>query len=87
MNKQVFSMDFYGKNLSVEVGELAKQANGAVLVRYNDTVILSTVVAGKEPKNVDFFPLTVTYEEKLYSVGKIPGGFLKEKGDLVNMGH
>ena len=80
MNKQVFSMDFYGKNLSVEVGELAKQANGAVLVRYNDTVILSTVVAGKEPKDVDFFPLTVTYEEKLYSVGKIPGGFLKREG-------
>lgn len=80
MNKQVFSMDFYGKNLSVEIGELAKQANGSVLVRYNDTVILSTVVAGKEPKDVDFFPLTVTYEEKLYSVGKIPGGFLKREG-------
>ena len=76
----MFSMDFYGKNLSVEIGELAKQANGSVLVRYNDTVILSTVVAGKEPKNVDFFPLTVTYEEKLYSVGKIPGGFLKREG-------
>ena len=55
MNKQVFSMDFYGKNLSVEVGELAKQANGAVLVRYNDTVILSTVVAGEETKKIDFF--------------------------------
>ncbi|WP_279006936.1 polyribonucleotide nucleotidyltransferase [Thomasclavelia cocleata] len=80
MSKQVFSMDFYGKNLSVEIGELAKQANGSVLVRYNDTVILSTIVAGKEPKNVDFFPLTVTYEEKLYSVGKIPGGFLKREG-------
>ncbi len=80
MNKQVFSMDFYGKNLSVEVGEIAKQANGSVLVRYNDTVILSTVVAGKTPKDVDFFPLTVTYEEKLYSVGKIPGGFLKREG-------
>ena len=80
MSKQVFSMDFYGKNLSVEIGELAKQANGSVLVRYNDTVILSTVVAGKEPKDVDFFPLTVTYEEKLYSVGKIPGGFLKREG-------
>ncbi len=64
----------------MEIGELAKQANGSVLVRYNDTVILSTVVAGKEPKNVDFFPLTVTYEEKLYSVGKIPGGFLKREG-------
>lgn len=80
MTKQVFNMDFYGKNLTVEVGELAKQANGSVLVRYNDTVILSTVVAGKTPKDVDFFPLTVTYEEKLYSVGKIPGGFLKREG-------
>ena len=80
MSKQVFSTDFYGKNLTVEVGELAKQANGSVLVRYDDTVILSTAVAGKEPKSVDFFPLTVTYEEKLYSVGKIPGGFLKREG-------
>ena len=80
MSKQVFSTDFYGKNLTVEVGELAKQANGSVLVRYDDTVILSTAVAGKEPKMVDFFPLTVTYEEKLYSVGKIPGGFLKREG-------
>lgn len=73
-------MDFYGKKLSVEVGELAKQANGSVLVRYDDTVILSTVTAGKTPKDVDFFPLTVIYEEKLYSVGKIPGGFLKREG-------
>ncbi len=80
MSKQVFSLDFYGKNITVETGELAKQANGSALVRYNDTVILSTVCAGKEPKNVDFFPLTVTYEEKLYSVGKIPGGFLKREG-------
>ncbi|WP_249028474.1 polyribonucleotide nucleotidyltransferase [Tannockella kyphosi] len=80
MNKQVFRMDFYGKNLEVEVGEIAKQANGSVLVRYNDTVILSTVTAGKTPKDIDFFPLTVTYEEKLYSVGKIPGGFLKREG-------
>ena len=80
MSKQVFSMDFYGKKITVETGELAKQANGSVLVRYDDTVILSTAVAGKEPKDVDFFPLTVTYEEKLYSVGKIPGGFLKREG-------
>ncbi len=80
MSKQVFSTKFYGKNLTVETGELAKQANGSVLVRYDDTVILSTAVAGKEPKDVDFFPLTVTYEEKLYSVGKIPGGFLKREG-------
>ena len=80
MSKQVFSLEFYGKTLTVETGELAKQANGSVLVRYDDTVILSTAVAGKEPKDVDFFPLTVTYEEKLYSVGKIPGGFLKREG-------
>lgn len=80
MSKQVFNIDFYGKSLTVEVGELAKQANGSALIRYNDTVILSTVVAGKKPKDFDFFPLTVTYEEKLYSVGKIPGGFLKREG-------
>ena len=83
ISKQVFSTDFYGKNLTVEVGELAKQANGSVLVRYDDTVILSTAVAGKEPKSVDFFPLTVTYEEKLYS--EKSGGFLKEKDVQVNM--
>ncbi len=80
MGKQVFSREFCGKTLTVEVGELAKQASGSVLVRYNDTVILSTAVAGKSAKDVDFFPLTVTYEEKLYSVGKIPGGFLKREG-------
>ncbi len=80
MTKQVFSTNFCGKTLQVETGELAKQANGAVLVRYDDTVILSTAVTRKEPKDVDFFPLTVTYEEKLYSVGKIPGGFLKREG-------
>ncbi len=80
MTKKVYSMDFYGKKLSVEVGELAKQANGSVLVRYDDTVILSTATAGKTPKDVNFFPLTVIYEEKLYSVGKIPGGFLKREG-------
>ncbi len=80
MSKQVFNLDFYGKRFTIETGELAKQANGSVLVRYDDTVILSTVCAGKEPKDVDFFPLTVTYEEKLYSVGKIPGGFLKREG-------
>ncbi len=80
MAKQVFSMDFCGKTLQIETGELAKQASGAVLVRYDDTVVLSAAVSGKEPKDVDFFPLTVTYEEKLYSVGKIPGGFLKREG-------
>lgn len=80
MAKQIFSMDFYGKKIQVEVGEMAKQANGSCLVRYDDTVVLSIACAGKEPKDVDFFPLTVTYEEKLYSVGKIPGGFLKREG-------
>lgn len=80
MAKQIFSMDFYGKKIQVEVSEMAKQANGSCLVRYDDTVVLSTACAGKEPKDVDFFPLTVTYEEKLYSVGKIPGGFLKREG-------
>lgn len=80
MAKQIFSMDFYGKKIQVEVGEMAKQANGSCLVRYDDTVVLSTACAGKESKDVDFFPLTVTYEEKLYSVGKIPGGFLKREG-------
>lgn len=80
MAKQIFSMNFYGKKIQVEVGEMAKQANGSCLVRYDDTVVLSTACAGKEPKDVDFFPLTVTYEEKLYSVGKIPGGFLKREG-------
>lgn len=80
MAKQIFSMYFYGKKIQVEVGEMAKQANGSCLVRYDDTVVLSTACAGKEPKDVDFFPLTVTYEEKLYSVGKIPGGFLKREG-------
>lgn len=80
MAKQVFTTEFFGKKLTVEVGELAKQANGAALVRYDDTVVLSTACAGKEPKDVDFFPLTVTYEEKMYSVGKIPGGFLRREG-------
>lgn len=78
--KQSFSMDWAGHKLSVEYGQLAKQANGAVLVRYGDTAVLSTVTASKEPKNLDFFPLTVNYEERLYAVGKIPGGFIKREG-------
>lgn len=76
----VFSIDLAGRKLSVEIGRLAKQANGAVLVRYGDSVVLSTAVASKEPKTVDFFPLTVNYEERLYAVGKIPGGFIKREG-------
>ena len=79
--KKVFEKDFYGKKIVVEIGELAKQANGAVLVRFNDTVILSTVcVANTANLLSDFFPLMVVYQEKLYSVGKIPGGFIKREG-------
>jgi len=78
--KQIFSMDWAGRELSVEIGQLAKHANGAVLVRYGDTAVLSTATASKEPKNLDFFPLTVNYEERLYAVGKIPGGFIKREG-------
>ena len=80
MSKRVFEKDFLGRKLVVETGEIAKQADGAVLVRYGDTVVLSTAVAADEAKNTDFFPLTVTFEEKLYSVGKIPGGFLRREG-------
>ncbi len=78
--KRVFSIDWAGRKLSVEVGQLAKQANGAALIRYGDTVVLSTATASKEPKPLDFFPLTVNYEERLYAVGKIPGGFIKREG-------
>ncbi|MGV3467266.1 MAG: polyribonucleotide nucleotidyltransferase [Heyndrickxia sp.] len=78
--KQVFTMEWAGRKLSVEIGQLAKQANGAVLVRYGDSGVLSTATASKEPKTVDFFPLTVNYEERLYAVGKIPGGFIKREG-------
>lgn len=78
--KQSFSMDWAGRKLTVEVGQLAKQANGAVLVRYEETAVLSTATASKAAKSVDFFPLTVNYEERLYAVGKIPGGFIKREG-------
>ncbi len=80
MAKEVFSMDFDGRSLTVETGELAKQAGGSILVRYGDTVTLSTATASKEAKDQDFFPLTVSFEEKLYAVGKIPGGFLRREG-------
>jgi polyribonucleotide nucleotidyltransferase len=80
MEKKIYTKEFNGKKLIVEVGEIAKQADGAVLVRYNDTVILSTAVASTNPKDIDFFPLTVTFEEKLYSLGKIPGSFLRREG-------
>ncbi len=79
--KKTFELNFRGKKLIVEHGELAKQAHGAVLVRYGDTVILSTVVVSKNANILsDFFPLMVLYQEKLYSVGKIPGGFIKREG-------
>jgi len=78
--KEVFNLDFYGRNLCVETGEIAKQAGGSVLVRYDDTVVLSTATASNIAKDTDFFPLTVSFEEKLYSVGKIPGGFLRREG-------
>ena len=79
--KKTFELDFYGKKIIVENGELAKQADGAVLVRYNDTVVLTAAVVSKTVNLLsDFFPLTVNYQEKLYSVGKIPGGFIKREG-------
>ncbi len=78
--KRVFEYDFQGRKLIIEHGELAKQARGAVLVRYDDTVILSTCVMSNNVSTADFFPLTILYQEKLYSVGKIPGGFIKREG-------
>ena len=79
--KKIFELDFRGRKLIVENGELAKQAHGAVLVRYGDTVVLSATVVSKNANILsDFFPLTVLYNEKLYSVGKIPGGFIKREG-------
>ena len=81
MSKRVFEFDFRGRKIVVEHGELAKQAHGSVLVRYGDTVILSTTVVSKTANILsDFFPLMVLYQEKLYSVGKIPGGFIKREG-------
>jgi polyribonucleotide nucleotidyltransferase len=77
--KRVFETTWGGRPLSVEIGQLAKQANGAVLVRYGDTVVLSAAVASKQAKDVDFFPLTVNYDEKMYAVGKVPGGFIKRE--------
>lgn len=78
--KRVFEYEFQGRRLVIEHGELAKQAGGSVLVRYDDTVILSTCVMSNNVSTADFFPLTILYQEKLYSVGKIPGGFIKREG-------
>ncbi|WP_370527092.1 polyribonucleotide nucleotidyltransferase [Thermoactinomyces sp. CICC 23799] len=80
MEPQTFETDLAGRKLKLEIGKYANQANGAVMVRYGDTSVLATAVASKEPKDTDFFPLTVNYEERLYAVGKIPGGFIKREG-------
>ena len=76
-----FSMDLAGRKLTVEVGRVAAQANGAAFMHYGDTVVLSTATASEKPREgIDFFPLSVEYEEKLYAVGKIPGGFTRREG-------
>ena len=80
MTKKVFTKEFAGRTLQVEVGQLAKQANASALIRYNNTAVLTAVVNGDEPSPMPFFPLMVNYEEKMYSVGKIPGGFIKREG-------
>jgi polyribonucleotide nucleotidyltransferase len=77
---QRVEMDLAGRKLVLETGRLAKQANASVTVRYGDTVVLCTVTASTKPSHLDFFPLTVNYEEKMYAVGKIPGGFIKREG-------
>ncbi|RLK64024.1 polyribonucleotide nucleotidyltransferase [Atopobacter sp. AH10] len=78
--KKVYTYEWGGRPLQVEIGQLAKQANGAVLVRYGDTVVLSAAVGSKTPGTGDFFPLTINYNERMYAAGKIPGGFIKREG-------
>ena len=79
--EKVFKTEIAGRPLVVETGKIAQFANGSVLIRYGDTVILSTVTASTQPRDgVDFFPLSVDYEEKQYAVGRIPGGFIKREG-------
>jgi polyribonucleotide nucleotidyltransferase len=80
MDVKVYEFELAGRKMSIEYGKLAKQANAAVLVRYGDSAVLSAVTASKKPSSLDFFPLTVNYEERLYAVGKIPGGFIKREG-------
>ena len=80
MEKFKKSWSFFGKTITVENGEIAKQAGGSVVVRYNDTTVLSTATASSQAKDTDFFPLTVLYQEKMYAAGKIPGGFLRREG-------
>jgi len=80
MEPKIFTFDLAGRPLKMEIGKYANFANGSVLVRYGDTAVITTAVASKETKDTDFFPLTVNYEERLYAVGKIPGGFIKREG-------
>ena len=76
-----FSIEIGGKTLTVDVGRVAAQANGAALMHYGDTTVLSTATASEKPREgIDFFPLSVEFEEKMYAVGKIPGGFNKREG-------
>lgn len=77
---QTFSLTVGGREMSFEIGKFAKQASGAVLVRYGDSAVLTAATGSKEPKDLPFFPLTVNYEERLYAAGKIPGGFIKREG-------
>ena len=78
--KKIFKTEIAGREITVETGHMAKQASGAALIRYGETVILSTVVGKEEPSTLPFFPLTVNYEEKMYAAGKVPGGFIKREG-------
>ena len=78
--KKIFTTKIGGRTLTAEIGQMAKQANGAALLRYEDTVVLTAAVASSHASDRDFFPLMVSYEEKMYSVGKIPGGFIKREG-------
>lgn len=80
MESTVFETELAGRRLTLEFGKYANQANGSVLVRYGETAVLATATASEEPKDLPFFPLTVNYEERLYAVGKIPGGFIKREG-------
>ena len=80
MEKREFKIEINGQSITVETGEIARQAGGSVLVRSGDTVVLSTATASRKAKDLPFFPLTVSFEEKLYSAGKIPGGFLRREG-------
>ena len=80
-----FSMELAGRTLTVDIGRVAKQANGAAFMHYGDTTVLSTATASDKPREgIDFFPLSVEYEEKMYAVGKIPGGFNKREERQAN---